>query len=95
MTAENRTRLTPCPGSPRGEPRGVFLYGKTHHTKLRPVRSIPTCVGTTAGGLYLGIGRLKNLKEGRGCPTCETAQAVVAFALAAWAGWELWQPYRG
>ncbi|SDF47672.1 hypothetical protein SAMN04488243_1637 [Thermus arciformis] len=42
--------------------------------------------------LYLGLGRLKNLREGKGCPKCETAQAVVAFILAAWA---LWQAYRG
>ncbi len=48
-----------------------------------------------AGGLYLGLGRLKNLREGQGCPKCETTQALVAFALAAWAGWELWQAYRG
>jgi len=48
-----------------------------------------------AGGLYLGLGRVKNLREGQGCPKCETVQAVVAFALAAWAGWELWQAYRG
>lgn len=45
--------------------------------------------------LYLGLGRLKNLREGEGCPKCETAQAVVAFALAAWAGWALWRAYRG
>ena len=44
--------------------------------------------------LVLGLGRLKNLREGQGCPKCETAQAVVAFALAAWAGWELWQSYQ-
>jgi len=43
-----------------------------------------------AGGLYMG--RLKNLRDGQGCPKCET-QAVVAFALAAWAGWELWQKH--
>lgn len=47
-----------------------------------------------AGSFYLGLGRLKNLREGQGCPKCETAQAVVAFALAAWAGWELWQQYQ-
>lgn len=47
-----------------------------------------------AGGLYLGLGRVKNLREGKGCPKCETAQAVVAFALAAWAGWELWRVYQ-
>ncbi|WP_277621434.1 hypothetical protein [Thermus arciformis] len=40
----------------------------------------------------MGLGRLKNLREGKGCPKCETAQAVVAFILAAWA---LWQAYRG
>ncbi|WP_190285863.1 hypothetical protein, partial [Meiothermus taiwanensis] len=28
-----------------------------------------------AGSLYLGLGRLKNLREGQGCPKCETAQA--------------------
>jgi len=44
-----------------------------------------------AGGLYLGLGRLKNLREGQGCPKCETVQAVVAFGLVAWAGWELVQ----
>jgi hypothetical protein len=44
-----------------------------------------------AGGLYLGLGRLHNLRHQQGCPKCETAQAVVAFGLAAWAGWELWQ----
>ena len=44
-----------------------------------------------AGGLYLALGRLKNLREGQGCPKCETVQAVVAFGLAAWAGWELVQ----
>lgn len=43
------------------------------------------------GSLYLGLGRVKNLRHGQGCPKCEVAQAVVAFALAAWAGWELWQ----
>ncbi|UZX16360.1 hypothetical protein KQ693_04860 [Thermus sp. PS18] len=48
-----------------------------------------------AGGLYLGLGRIKNLRDGQGCPKCETAQAVVALALAAWAGWELWQAYQG
>ncbi|WP_135257647.1 hypothetical protein [Thermus caldilimi] len=47
-----------------------------------------------AGGLYLGLGRVKNLQESKGCPKCETAQAVVAFALAAWAGWELWKAYQ-
>lgn len=47
-----------------------------------------------AGGLYLGLGRAKNLREGKGFPKCETAQAVVAFALAAWAGWELWRVYQ-
>jgi len=46
-----------------------------------------------AGGLYLGLGRLKNLREGQGCPKCETMQAVVAFGLAAWSGWELWESY--
>lgn len=46
-----------------------------------------------AGGLYLGLGRLKNLRDGQGCPKCETTQAVVAFALAAWAGWEIWTSY--
>jgi hypothetical protein len=46
-----------------------------------------------AGGVYLALGRLKNLREGQGCPKCETVQAVAAFALAAWAGWELWQAY--
>jgi hypothetical protein len=34
----------------------------------------------------LVLGRLKNLREGQGCPKCETVQAVVAFGLAAWAG---------
>ncbi|MFD3005124.1 hypothetical protein [Thermus tengchongensis] len=48
-----------------------------------------------AGGVYLGLGRVKNLREGQGCPKCETAQAVVAFALAAWAAWEVWRAYRG
>jgi len=43
------------------------------------------------GGLYLALGRLKNLREGQGCPKCETVQAVVAFGLVAWAGWELVQ----
>lgn len=47
-----------------------------------------------AGGLYLGLGRLKNLRDGQGCPKCESLQALVAFGLAAWAGWELWQSYR-
>lgn len=47
--------------------------------------------GVLAGGLYLGFGRLKNLREGQGCPKCE---AAIAFALAAWAGWEAWQQYR-
>ena len=47
-----------------------------------------------AGGVYLGLGRLRNLREGQGCPKCETAQALVAFALAAWAGWELWRAYK-
>jgi hypothetical protein len=51
-------------------------------------------IAVLAGGLYLGLGRLKNLREGQGCPRCETAQAVVAFALAAWAGWELWRAYQ-
>ncbi|ADD28183.1 hypothetical protein [Meiothermus ruber] len=51
-------------------------------------------IAVLAGSLYLGLGRLKNLREGQGCPKCETAQAVVAFALAAWAGWELWQSYQ-
>ncbi|RIH87511.1 hypothetical protein Mlute_00943 [Meiothermus luteus] len=46
-----------------------------------------------AGGLYLGLGRLKNLRDGQGCPKCESLQALVAFGLAAWAGWELWQAY--
>lgn len=44
-----------------------------------------------AGSLYLGLGRLKNLRDKQGCPKCETTQALVAFALAAWAGWEIWQ----
>ena len=47
-----------------------------------------------AGGLYLALGRLKNLREGQGCPKCETVQAVVAFGLAVWAGWELWENYQ-
>ncbi len=52
-------------------------------------------IAVLAGSLYLGLGRVKNLREGQGCPKCETAQAVVAFALAAWAGWELYRAYRG
>lgn len=48
-----------------------------------------------AGGVYLGLGRVKNLREKQGCPKCETAQAVVAFALAAWAAWEVWRAYQG
>lgn len=47
-----------------------------------------------AGGVYLGLGRLKNLRAGQGCPKCESVQAAVAFALAAWAGWELWRSYQ-
>ncbi|GEM83913.1 hypothetical protein [Meiothermus hypogaeus] len=46
-----------------------------------------------AGGLYLGLGRVKNLRTGQGCPKCETVQAIVAFGLAAWAGWEIWTHY--
>jgi hypothetical protein len=55
------------------------------------IKENPFHLAVLAGGLYLGLGRLKNLREGKGCPKCETTQAVVAFALAAWAGWELWQ----
>lgn len=47
-----------------------------------------------AYGLYSGLGRLKNLRAGQGCPKCESVQAAVAFALAAWAGWELWRSYQ-
>jgi len=50
-------------------------------------------LAVVAGGLYLGLGRLKNLRDGQGCPKCETFQAVVAFALAAWAGWQIWSEY--
>jgi hypothetical protein len=52
-------------------------------------------IAVLGGSLYLGMGRLKNLREGKGCPKCETTQAVVAFVLAAWAGWELWRSYKG
>ncbi len=58
------------------------------------VRQNAFTIAVLAGGVYLGLGRLKNLREKQGCPRCETAQAAVAFALAAWAGWELWQAYR-
>ena len=44
-------------------------------------------IATLAGGLYLGLGRLKNLREQQGCPKCESLQMAVAFGLAAWAGW--------
>jgi hypothetical protein len=52
-------------------------------------------IAVLGGSLYLGMGRLKNLRERKGCPKCETTQAVVAFVLAAWAGWELWRAYKG
>lgn len=44
------------------------------------------------GGVYLGPGRLKNFRQGLGCPKCESLQAVLAFSLA-WAGWKLWRAY--
>jgi len=37
----------------------------------------------------LVLGRLKNLREGQGCPKCKTVQAIVASGLAAWAAWEI------
>jgi hypothetical protein len=51
-------------------------------------------LATLAGGLYLGLGRLRNLQYRQGCPKCESLQALVAFGLAAWAGWELWRAYQ-
>lgn len=51
-------------------------------------------IAVLAGGLYLGLGRVKNLREGQGCPKCESLQMAVGFGLAAWAGWELWRGYQ-
>jgi hypothetical protein len=39
-----------------------------------------------AGGLYLALGRLKNLREGQGCPKCETGRPSQPLA---------WRPGRG
>lgn len=58
------------------------------------LQSNPLALAALAYGLYAGLGRLKNLRDGQGCPKCETVQMYAGFALAAFAAYTLYQESR-
>lgn len=60
----------------------------------KTLKTNPLALAALAYGVYAGLGRWKNLRDGQGCPKCESTQMYLGFGLAAFAAYTLWQGYR-